>query len=715
MVQCTPKTGDKVSSTEDKAKQSLKDKAKESKRTAEVEAVGNQPFRTQAPEALPAPKIELSEYESFKLDNELQVIVVENNKLPQVSFQIFVDVPPIYEKDQAGYVDMAGELLNKGTAEKSKADIDEAVDFIGATLSTNSRGMFGSSLSRHKEKLLDLMSDVLLNPSFPQAEFDKLKKQTLSALQQEKDDPNSIASKVGDRLNFGDNHPYGEVVTTQTVENITLDQTKDYYKTYFQPDRSYLVVVGDITAKEAQNLAIKYFGKWTKTQDIKSEKMVPPALPKETTVDFVPKDGAVQSVIRITHPINIKPGDKDLIPLRVANTMLGGFFQSKLNDNLREDKGYTYGARSRVNDDPYIGDFVAFASVRNEVTDSSLVEFMREMNSVRNEALSNSDLELVKNVMTGSFARSLERPQTIARFALNTFRYNLPKDYYATYLENLSRVNQTDIMRVAKQYIRPDQAHVVVVGNKDEVANKLDRFSANGVVNFYSTDGEPVKEIDEEIPSGMTAQKVVEEYLKAIGGKDKIDQVKTLAVSRSTSVQGMAMSVNQYISEPGKLAIEIGMNGAVMQKQIYNSGKGKSTGMTGNKEIEGEELEGMKEQAFIIPEHHYGRAYALELKGIDQVDGAKAYKIGVTSPAGKSSTLFFDATSFLKLKSTTVAVVNGESVSTSTKFGEYKEVDGLKYPHLIIQSMPGLPIPLELKVETIELNKPIDDAIFAVD
>ncbi|MFQ5448560.1 MAG: M16 family metallopeptidase, partial [Saprospiraceae bacterium] len=344
-------------------------------------------FRKTAPKPGPAPHIELGEAEQFTLDNGLRVIVVENHKLPRVSFQIFVDVPPFLEGEQAGYASIAGQLLNKGTESHTKAEIDAAVDFIGASLRTSAKGVTGSCLTKHKDKLLNLMSEVLLTPTFPEDEFEKIKKQTLANLAQNKDDPNAIAANVSSVLRYGKDHPYGEVQTEESTEKITVETCKSYYGTYFKPNISYLIVTGDISANEVKQLAPKYFGSWQKGE-VKKVHFDSPAKPAATELDFVDKTGAVQSVINITYPVNLKPGAPDALPAKVMNTILGAYFSSRLNANLREDKAYTYGARSRLNSDTYAGSFTASASVRNEVTDSALTQFLLELNKLRNEEVS---------------------------------------------------------------------------------------------------------------------------------------------------------------------------------------------------------------------------------------------------------------------------------------------------------------------------------------
>ncbi|MEM8907997.1 MAG: pitrilysin family protein, partial [Bacteroidota bacterium] len=471
---CSPKVADT-------AQQSAEKKANE---VAEV-MVGKEDFRKNVPAAGPPPKIQIGSYNEFQLDNGLKVIVVENHKLPRISYQLFVNTPDIMQNDKTGYIDMAGELLSKGTDSRTKAEIDEAIDFMGASLSTSSSGVFASSLTKHTSKLLEIMSDVLLQPSFPESEFAKIKKQTLSNLAQSKDDPNTIASNVGSVLRYGKNHPYGEITTEASLENITREDCKQYYETFFKPNISYLIVVGDVTMDKVKPMIEKHFASWKASRNIPSTEFTAPSMPAATSVDFVNKSGAVQSVISITYPVDLKPGHPDVIKSRVMNTMLGGFFQSRLNQNLRETNAYTYGARSRLSSDKLVGSFTAGASVRNEVTDSSLVQFMYELNKIRDEQIDQADLDMVKNVIAGNFARSLERPETVARFALNTARYNLPADYYATYLEKLSQVNLQDVQAMAQKYVKPANAHVVVVGNKDDVADKLSGFASNGKVDFY--------------------------------------------------------------------------------------------------------------------------------------------------------------------------------------------------------------------------------------
>jgi zinc protease len=388
--------------------------------------------RSKMPAPGPAPEIHLGKYESFKLPNGLKVFVVENHKLPRISLSLLVDRDPIRENDAVGYLEASGDLLRTGTKTKTKDQLDKEIDFIGASISTSSTGAFATSLSEFTEKLMSIVSDIVLNSDFKQAELDKIIKRMKSVLAAQKDDPESIANVVENAVLFGKDHPYGEAETNETLDNITLQKCKDYYSAYLSPNISYLAVVGDITPQKAKVLVTKYFGSWKK-KNVPTFTYKTPTAPKEREVALVDRENAVQSVIDVGYPIRLKLGDPDLIQATVANTILGGGV-FRLFENLREKHSYTYGAYSTLFQDRVVGNFSATTEVRNAVTDSSITQILYEMNRIRNERVPEDELQMAKNYMTGNFAINLEHPQTIATYAINIERYNLPHDYYQNYL-----------------------------------------------------------------------------------------------------------------------------------------------------------------------------------------------------------------------------------------------------------------------------------------
>ncbi len=668
--------------------------------------------RKAAPAPGSAPKIQIGKAETFKLDNGLTVIVVENHKLPRVSYQIFVDSDPVQEKDAAGYIEMMGTLLSKGTKTRTKAQIDEQVDFLGASLSSGANGVSGSCLSKHSDKLLEIMADVLLNPTFPQEELDKAKKQAESGLAANKDDADAIAGNVGSILRYGKDHPYGEIMTEESLAKVNLDLIRGHYNTYFKPNISYFVVVGDVTKAQAEKYAKQYFSSWKKG-DVPKFKYAVPQAPAKTQVSFVHKPGAVQSVIHITYPVDLLPGSNEAIPGRLLNNILGGSStSSRLNANLRETHGWTYGAYSSLNADRLVGSFFAQASVRNAVTDSSIIEFNKELSLLRTEKVPATELQTMKNFITGQFSRSLEQPGTVANFALTTARYGLPADYYEKYLQTLQNTTADDVLAIAKKYINPDRAHILVVGNKEDVADRLKQFSPESKVNFYDVYGNPIQPAG-AIPQGMTAEKIIEDYVNAIGGTAKLAAIKDLTMNGAMNAGGAEILMKSSHKD-GKIVMDMTMNGMSMSKRIFDGTKAKETGMGGARDLEGEDLNDLKEQALFCKEAAYvSSGYKLALKGIEPVNGNNAYVIEVVRPAdGKKSTEYYDTKTSLKVREISTAPGEGGQPTTiTTDYSDYKEVNGIKFPHTI--TLGGVfPVPLKAVMSEIKVNSGIDDSIF---
>ncbi|MCC6413541.1 MAG: insulinase family protein [Saprospiraceae bacterium] len=707
---CSPKTGDKTTATDT-------NKAPVAAATGKAPKIpmptGN--VRAAAPNPGDAPKIQIGKAETFQLENGLTVIVVENHKLPRVSYRIFVDSDPVMEKEAAGYVSMMGDLLTKGTTTRTKSKIDEEVDFIGASLYSDANGLSGASLSKHTDKLLEVMSDVLLNPVFPEEELEKAKRRSESDLASQKDDANAIAGNVANILRYGKGHPYGEVMTEATLEKINLDQIRKHYQTYFKPNISYLVVTGDITRAKAETQAKKYFGKWTRGE-VPEHNYTLPRAPEKTQVDFVNKPGAVQSVVNITYPVELAPGTPDVIRSRLMNAVLGGYFNSRININLRENKAYTYGARSALSPDELVGSFNATASVRNAVTDSSIIEFMKELSRMRIEKVPQSELQVVKNVLSGQFSQSLEEPGTVANFALNTARFKLPADYYEKYLETLQSVTAEEVLSMAKKYIRPDNAHILVVGNKEEVADKIKVFSPEGKVNFYDIYGDPVKNVNTNIPAGVTAQSVVQDYINAIGGMAKIAELKDVYSNTTMKSGGPSFVIQTWQKGGTKLAFDLSMNGQSMSKRIYNGVKAIETGMGGaQQDLTGSDLLDIQEQAAFCKEAAYlNGSYKINLKNIEELNGKAAYVLEVERADGNKVTEYYDVETSLKVREITMQEgQDGTMQAVVTDFSDYKEINGVRFPHTLM--LGGIfPVPMKATVNEIKINQGIEDSMFTL-
>lgn len=670
-------------------------------------AVSAQVDRSKMPEPGPAPKIELGETQSFTLENGLKVFVVENHKLPKVSFSLQFNIDPLVEGDKAGASQIAGDLLSKGTTNRTKEELNFEVDFMGARFFTSSGSIFGSALKKHQEKLLDIMSDVIKNSDFKEEELEKLKTQYISAKQTEKDDPDAIASNVQSVLLFGKDHPYGERTTEETLKNIELADVKATYNTYMKPNVAYLAVVGDIDLKEAKALITKYFGDW-KRGDVPTHKYEMPVAPKTMQVVLVNKPGAVQSVISAVNIIDLKPGSEDAIKANITNGILGGGFVSKLNLNLREANSYTYGARSSIGSDEFVGDFVASAKVRNEVTDSALVEMLKEINNMRNGNITADELETTKRYRAGTFAIGLENAQTKARFAINIQKYGLSKDYYANYLKNVEAVNLQDVKAISQKFINPANGYIVIVGNKDEILEKVKAFAPGGKVILLDANGDIATENTlKPVPAGIDAKAVVNKYIEAVGGAKNWSKLKGMKTEMTTSMQGTPLTVTTIAGAPNKSATEIAVNGMVVQKIVFDGEKGGMTAQGQTQAYEDDKNKDLAIETTMFPEVDYlTDKYKLELKGIDMQDDEEVYVLNITKPSGSVMTNYYSVkTGYLILSREAT-----DGVMAEVMYSDYKAVKKIMVPHKLLRNMG--PQKMEIIVQKVVLNPKVSEDTF---
>jgi hypothetical protein len=310
--------------------------------------------------------------------------------------------------------------------------------------------------------------------------------------------------------------------------------------------------------------------------------------------------------------------------------------------------------------------------------------------------------------MMGNFGRSLENPSTVANFAINTARYNLPKDYYSTYLTKLASITAADVQQVAQKYIRPDNSYLLVVGKAEELAPKLKKFSKSGEILYYDSDGkiyDPSKKL-KPAPAGVTADQVINNYVTAIGGAKKLKKVKDVTINYGAPMQGKILNLDMYYKAPDKFLLQVGLGTTIFVKQTYNAGKGISASGNENKPIEGNELIALKELAMIFPEMYYPQlGYTTELLGIEeQKDGKQLYKIVVTKSADMKDTDYYDVSTGFKVRT--------EGKESLSEFGDYKAVDGVLFPHALSQMMG--PQTINFTVSAIKINAKLKDELFEI-
>lgn len=685
--------------------------------------------RSHPPAAGPAPEVHLGEHSTFVLPNGMRVIVVENHKLPLANVQVRFDIPPVAQDEKVGYIDMVGDLLAAGTDTRSKAAIDEEVDRLGAGLHTTSDGVYASGLKKNLPALLDVVADVVTAPSFPEDEFRKTLVRYRSATQQRRDDPDAIAETVGRAATFGLYHPYGEVMTDATLDQVTVDAVRAYYHRFFRPEKGYVVFVGDITSQEARELAMRHFGNWKATSPVGSiangEEEVPelglvryltePVLASgDRRVVLVDRPGSPQSMIRVSFPLNLKPNDIRALKAQVMNTILGGgVFNARLMQNLREDKGWTYGAYSSLDSDRFNGSFTASVSVRTDVTDSAITEILKEVEHMRSVPIDQADLDLAKKYMAGSFARSLEDPRTVARFALNTYLNGLPPDHYATYLKRLDAVTVADVQEAANAFLYPDNAVIFVVGDKASIVRKLAPLS----MDFFTpvleldVDGAPWEEKVEPV-EGLTADEVIERYLTAIGGRKNIAKLTSLQRIMEGRVGVAPTKLTETFGPGGKYNMDLVVDHLVVQQVVSDGERASDRQENRLRELSGTELSDQLMSAVPVPEMDLARTTTDRvLVGSTTFEGAKVYKVDMTTTGGTVMSDYYDATTGLKVRRVEPKMMYGQLYTVSTVYRDHRAVEGVLLPHALEQEGGAMGL-ITLKATSITVPKSVPAGTF---
>ncbi|WP_420570751.1 M16 family metallopeptidase [Kordia sp.] len=666
--------------------------------------------RSVQPKPGPAPKINIGKPNTFTLKNGLTVMIVENNKLPRVSASLRIDNPLIVEGKKAGVTSLVSSLLGSGTSTISKDDFNEEVDYLGASLNFGSQSAFASSLSKYFPRIMELMADGALNPKFTSEDLEAERAKILENLKSQKKNVGAIAGRVQSVLAYGANHPYGEFITEETVNSVTLDDVKAFHKKYFKPNNAYLIIIGDVKTRDAKKLVKKLFKKWEKGT-IVADEFSTASNPSGTEVNFINMDNAVQSELSVQNTVNLTMKDEDYFPVLIANNILGGGGEARLFNNLREDKKFTYGSYSSIgNNRKTISTFKATASVRNAVTDSAVVEILKEIKKISTELVSDEELKNVKAKYVGRFVTGIERPSTIANYALNIITEDLPKNFYETYLERIEAVTKEDVLRAAQKYFLKDKLRIVVTGKGSEVIGALENLTFDGKkipVTYYDQFGASTKkpEFKKEVPAGVTAQSVIDNYIKAVGGKDKLMKVNSLVQEMEASMQGMSMITTVKQKSPNMMMTDVSVVGmGSVFKQVFDGEKGYMSQQGQKRDMPAEMLAEMKGRKGLFPELTYDNS-KLELTGIESVEGKDAYVVVVTADSGKTKN-YYDVASGLKVKkSETAKGPGGQEVVQETSYGDYKETDGVKFPHKMIAPAAGQKI--EFKTISVKVNAPL--------
>ena len=664
--------------------------------------------RTKIPESGPTPEVNLGEAKEFKLKNGLTVLVVTDSKLPSLNWNLNLNNPPVFEGEKAGVQSLTSALMGKETQMTSKDDFSEKIDFLGASMNVSPNGGFGLCLSKYTDQVFSLFAEAALQPKFTQKELDFEKEQLIEGIKSGENSAAAIAGNVRSALFYGKNHAAGEIITEETVNNVTLEDVNNFYTERFKPSNGYILFSGDITEKDAKSLLKKYFGDWDKgsveTPEYPSFEDVP-----TTEINFVDVPNAVQTELAVMSVSPLKMTDENYHAALVTNYILGGAFGSYLNMNLREANGYTYGARSSLGTGRYYNSsFRATTKVRNEVTDSAVVETLKEIKRIKTEPVDAEVLANAKAKFLGSFILESEDKAVAARRALSIKTNKLPEDFYKNYIANIDKVTIEDVQRVANEYLADDKARIVLVGKAADVLENVEKIEWNGKklpVKYFDKEANPTERPETVVlPDGLTAETVLNNYLTAIGGKDAIDKTTSLILKYEASAMGNTI-VSEEKKLDGKASQVLSMGGNPMMTVIMTKDKA-----TMNKNPLPENMAtDMSVLAGLFPELNMLSSDKIKLAGIEAVDGMDAYKVDVSGDV-ISLSFYYDVESGLKVKEVQTTNMQGRTQSQETFLKDYQTYEGLKFPNVRAGSQMGQVI--EFKLIEVKINEGVSDEDF---
>ncbi len=450
--------------------------------------------RTVVPAPGPVPVLHAPQITAHVLENGLKVLLVQKRDLPLLSARVVIRSGSAADPEQSsGLAGFMAELLKYGTATMSAVQVADEVETLGSHIGVGvdkeSITLSATALSTNFPAIFDVMADLLLKPAFAPEEVERVRRQRLGALAQVREDPRGMARRAYLRSIYGA-HPYGHTVlgSADGLKMITRDQILSFYTQHIRPDNAAVILVGDIDMTTALDAVKDRFSGWTGSGE---SFVVPEPKQAKTGIVLVNKAGAPQSQLRLGH-LGVKRDDPDYFAIVMCNAILGGLFNSRINMNLREDKGYTYGARSSFSFMRGRGPFTVNTGVRTDATGPAIVEVLKEIALLREKGVTPEELDLAKNSYSLSLPGYFQSIGTIGSMAANIFLYDLPLSYYQDLPAALAKVSVEDVKRVANAHLHPDQLAIVVVGDEEAIEKSLMALG-RGPIQRRDADGKVLK------------------------------------------------------------------------------------------------------------------------------------------------------------------------------------------------------------------------------
>ena len=637
---------------------------------------------TKKPEPLEAKSFVFPDFKESKLKNDVKVFVVKDDEEPTVSIRLLIPGGTTMDGDKSGLADFVTDMLTKGAGKRNSLQIAQTLDGVGADVSANATNDYISvslsCLKKHLKLTLEIFADVLLDPTFPQEEFEKLIPQKLQGLKQQKSSPGAIAGNMARMAIFGELHPYGKFQTEESIKSIKLEDIKSYYNAVFKPNGASIIVVGDVEENEIISQLNTALDKWKPGQ--KASITVPNPQPMPIGVYFVNRPGSVQSTVLVTTSA-VPYADENYELISLGSSIMGGGFGSRLFRNLREKYSYTYSPNASLTGLKYANRFSCNSDVRNSVTDSAITVVLDLLKDLSENASAPDEINRIKRYRVGQYLMSFENSSFLASLIQNAGFMGTPMERVKSYHERYLSYSPFQVQRAADKFMNPMFAYIVVVGNPD-VKAKLEKF---GKVFEYDLDLKPItgdKGKFEKV--SMDAMDLLRKYMQALGGKDAVGRIQTMQINSKAVINSQGQNIDgiviQKFKYPNKMNQVVDMK--MVQQSTWCDGKDLwIKDMSGINKKDGEELEkGIFDATLFnfvrINEMGY-KCTVLGKQGNDII-------MKTISPKGIERTLYFDGTTFLLTKvESNIKTQNGPMPVTEI-YTDYIDVSGIKMPKTIM-------------------------------
>lgn len=647
------------------------------------------------------------DYEEFSLPDGMHVFVVENHQLPTVTFSLLIRAGDIYDpQGKEGVASMMGDMMSKGTAKHSAAQIAEILDGVGATLGVETSGeamtISGSALKKHTDLLFSMLGEQLTSPLFDDAEIEKLRKQYIASVANQKSRSNEVAQALSRKVIYGFDNHLARIQSETSINNIKKSDISGFFNLVIKPNNASIAIVGDVSVKEAKALLSKHLNKWEKG-DIPA-----PPNPEMRTerqgVYFVSRPGAVQSTIVVCVPAPPRKDEK-FIALDMTSTYLGGGFGSVLFSSLREKYSYTYSPFAYLTQGVRYNRFALGSEVRSSVTDSTISVILRELKKLDEEGPDEENLKRSIAYRVGRYKLSLERASTIASYLQNGWFIGMPMDEVEREVERMEAVSYGDVAEVVRKYLGMFDLRIVVVGNP-AIRSTLERF---GPVYDYTLDLQPAV-AEEYQPVQMSVDDIVRGYQQALGGEAVVNAVQSVVMNGKAvmSMQGRDMEgrVVRKWKSPNKDYINIDLS--VMQQMQSTNGLQAWVSLNGGPagEADAEETKRIILEARLFPVLSWqADGYKTSVKG----KKGDFIVVEAMTPTGKKDLYFFSSTTMLLSKTEKEEQTPGGSVAVIEKFDNYVDVAGVKFPTTVVTQNPIYTLSYTWDVQ---VNLPLTDQDF---